>query len=146
VHPASLSAPSIPHLHIDLSSSACSDEPEGMEQQESDHERRQGSIDFAGEVSAHKQKERLPLGQRRYRTTVILRPDITEKERLDWTQRYNEVSGGLHLSFMFYTRFSLFLTVRSFVLFHSFKDCLSLVSTMGRSMVSNNCVKAFLFQ
>lgn len=79
-----------------------------MQQQESDHERRRGSIDFAGEVSGHKQKERLPFGQRRYRTSVILRPDITEEERLDWTQRYNEVSGGLHLSFMYYTRFSLF--------------------------------------
>lgn len=36
-------------------------------------------------------KEKLPNGLRRYQTMAILRPDITEDERIDWTQRYEEV-------------------------------------------------------
>ncbi|MCO5579518.1 hypothetical protein L7F22_033373 [Adiantum nelumboides] len=36
-------------------------------------------------------KESLPRGLRRYETAVVLRPDITEEERLAWTQRYDEV-------------------------------------------------------
>ncbi|KAI5058433.1 hypothetical protein GOP47_0026603 [Adiantum capillus-veneris] len=41
-------------------------------------------------------KESLPRGLRRYETTVVLRPDITEEERLAWTQRYDEaiIAGG----------------------------------------------------
>lgn len=41
-------------------------------------------------------KEKLPNGLRRYQTMAILRPDITEDERIDWTQRYEEaiIAGG----------------------------------------------------
>lgn len=41
-------------------------------------------------------KESLPRGLRRYETTAILRPDITEEERLSWTQQYDEaiIAGG----------------------------------------------------
>eukprot|EP00250_Pteridium_aquilinum_P023111 c26215_g1_i1 orf=223-750(-) len=41
-------------------------------------------------------KEKLPRGFRRYETTVVLRPDITEEERLAWTQQYDEaiIAGG----------------------------------------------------
>lgn len=36
-------------------------------------------------------KEKLLRGLRRYETTAVLRPDITEEERLAWIQRYDEV-------------------------------------------------------
>lgn len=54
----------------------------------------------AGNKSSRKHKrpfkEKLPKGLRRYETTAILRPDITQDERLAWTQRYEEaiIAGG----------------------------------------------------
>ncbi|KAH7444897.1 hypothetical protein KP509_02G096600 [Ceratopteris richardii] len=47
-------------------------------------------------------KESLPRGFRRYETTAVLRPDITEEERLEWTQRYDEAlvaSGAISVEF-----------------------------------------------
>lgn len=43
-----------------------------------------------------KEKEKLLRGLRRYETIAVLRPDITEEERLAWTQRYDEaiIAGG----------------------------------------------------
>lgn len=79
------------------SSSSDSGPPQDGSSFSEDHRALDGT---AGNKSSRKHKrpfkEKLPKGLRRYETTAILRPDITQDERLAWTQRYEEaiIAGG----------------------------------------------------